>query len=201
MSSSASSSVSSATGSVGIFWTTYKKPILIGAGVAVVIAIIYYILSGRSEGFNGQNQQQQQNNLVGGYPEGYMRYPGREGFDGPLQESEPEGFYADQQGQTQGEQGSPKKIVLFWVAWCPNCTSIKSKDGSDQTKSWDQLESKYKGRSDIIVEAIDCDEKPEVATQFGIGGFPTIVLFKDGKSITYDGDRSLESLDEFLNTA
>jgi len=62
------------------------------------------------------------------------------------------------------------------------------------------LARKHGGRKDVVIDQINCDEKPEMATQYGVGGFPTIMLFQGDKTYTYDGDRSLESLERFLES-
>ena len=103
-------------------------------------------------------------------------------------------------GQREGfNTDSPKKIILFYSPGCPHCKPLIGHGQPDPSKPWDQLTSKYSGNNNIKVEAVDCEEKPEVANQLGIGGFPTIMLFKDGKSpVTYDGDRSFNSIEQFL---
>jgi thiol-disulfide isomerase/thioredoxin len=96
----------------------------------------------------------------------------------------------DKSVDTKGE----KKIVLFYAPWCPHCKSMMDGDKS----AWQAFSKRNKGRNNLVIDQINCDEKPEVATQYGIGGFPTIILFKDNKTYTYDGDRTLESLEKFV---
>ena len=90
----------------------------------------------------------------------------------------------------------PKKIVLFYAPWCPHCQTLMD----DQGSPWQIFRRKHGNRPDLSIDEINCDEKPEAATKYGIGGFPTIMLFQGDKSYTYDGDRSLESLESFVES-
>lgn len=158
-----------ATSAISDFFNTYKKPILIGLGVLIVLVLLYTFFSGgRSEGFHQGP---------------YMPHQRQEGFY-----SEP-----NEEGPMDGMQ---KKLVLFYAPWCPHCKSLMDGEGS----TWQNLLRKYAGRKDLMIDQVNCDEKPDVATQYGIGGFPTIMLFSGGKTFTYNGDRSLESIEKFLES-
>ena len=55
-------------------------------------------------------------------------------------------------------------------------------------------------RADIKVGKINIDEEPELATEFRIVSIPTVMLFKDGKSVqTEIGYRSKDQLMEAFN--
>jgi thiol-disulfide isomerase/thioredoxin len=180
------SKLSNATSAMSNFFTTYRTPILITFAVIVVLAVGYYFMGGRNEGFN-----------CGG--RGNYMYPGRETMYGPMNSPYEEGFYADQaqpQMQPKGNGMGQKKMILFYAPWCPHCKSLMEGDGS----VWQSLARKHHGRPDVSIDQINCDEKPEMATQYGVGGFPTIMLFQGDKTYTYDGDRSLESLERFLES-
>ena len=53
--------------------------------------------------------------------------------------------------------------------------------------TWDRLQAESEG-SNVSVEKIDCEANPEAAEENGVSGFPTIILYKNGKSVTYEGD-------------
>ena len=62
---------------------------------------------------------------------------------------------------------------------------------------WNKLEQSMNG-SQTNVNKVNCEENPEEAKKNNVDGFPTIILFKDGKSIPYEGDRSAEAIKDFV---
>ena len=87
------------------------------------------------------------------------------------------------------QNGSPK-IVLYYVPWCPHCKNMMPE--------WNKLEQSMNGYSQTNVNKVNCEENPEEAKKNNVDGFPTIILFKDGKSIPYEGDRSAEAIKDFV---
>ncbi len=165
------------------FVMTNQKTILISVAVAIVLYLAYTMF------FKSGVQ-------TGGYPQGYQSYPNAEGFNHQGEnDSEPEtyvdettseeGFYADQ---------SPKKVVLFFAPWCPHCKDLISDDNAP----WSRLEHKHQNNPNVKIEKVDCDAHPEVATKNSIKGFPTIKMFSNGKVFTYDGERTVEGFDQFI---
>jgi protein disulfide-isomerase-like protein len=104
----------------------------------------------------------------------------------PLQQSE--GFQAE-----QPSEGA--KIVLYYVPWCPHCKNVMPE--------WKKLEAKTESEevNNTTVKKVDCEQQPEEAQKQKVEGFPTILLFKDGKVINYDGERTAEALKEFIKNS
>ena len=88
------------------------------------------------------------------------------------------------------QNGGPK-IVLFYVPWCPHCKNMMPE--------WNKLEQSMNG-TQTVVNKVNCEENPEEAKNNNVDGFPTIILFKDGKSIPYEGDRSAEAIKSFIES-
>ena len=86
--------------------------------------------------------------------------------------------------------GSPK-IVLYYVPWCPHCKNVMPE--------WNKLEQEA-DKTGVAVEKVDCEENPEEAQKQDVEGFPTIILFKDGKAIQYEGEKTAEALKEFIGS-
>lgn len=173
---------SNAMGKVGTFLSTNKTYIIAGIVAAIAVYFIYNMFFRQPDTFEG------------GYG---APYPGTEGFynEGPHPAMMQQQHQRPQHGKP--EMGdSKRKFVLFYAPWCGHCKKIVEDGGNDSV--WERLVRKHGGRQDLSLEKIDCDEKPEIATQFGIGGFPTMMLFNGSKNVTYDGDRSFEDLDRYL---
>jgi thioredoxin 1 len=64
-------------------------------------------------------------------------------------------------------------LVDFWAPWCGPCRAL--------APTVEQLASEYAGR--VSFAKLNTDENPNTATQFGIQGLPTMVLFKGGREV------------------
>lgn len=86
-------------------------------------------------------------------------------------------------------KSSKPVIVDFWATWCGPCKMLAP-----------ELAEIADTRADIKVGKINIDEEPELAMQFKIVSIPTVMLFKDGKSVqTEIGYRTKEQLMEAFN--
>lgn len=81
-------------------------------------------------------------------------------------------------------------MVDFWAPWCGPCIEIKP--------FLDKLALDYSGR--LLVVRIDTDQNPQVATDYGVLGIPTLLFFQDGGLIHRQiGYLSEEMLRELIN--
>ncbi|MBO5385052.1 thioredoxin family protein [bacterium] len=62
------------------------------------------------------------------------------------------------------------KLVEFYTTWCTYCRN--------QRIELQELED-----SDIWIGLLDADECPQFAKKYGVTGFPTFVLLKNGEKI------------------
>jgi thioredoxin 1 len=79
-----------------------------------------------------------------------------------------------------------KKIVRFTASWCGPCKML--------AKTLEQIET------DIPIEVVDIDEQPELATEFGIRGVPTLVMVEDnvaGKRLV--GNKTIQEIEAFIH--
>lgn len=106
-----------------------------------------------------------------------------------------------------------KKIFLnFWATWCPNCR--------EEMPHMEELSKAYK--DEVVIVAVDVgepkktvanyvennnltfkvllDEESDIATKFGITGFPTSVLLDENGNIVYGivGKMSYENMEKFV---
>ncbi len=81
-------------------------------------------------------------------------------------------------------------LVDYWAEWCGPCKMI--------APLLDQAASDYQGR--VTIAKVNVDNNPDTAAKFGVRGIPTLMLFKDGKTIaTKVGALSKSQLNSFLD--
>ena len=59
------------------------------------------------------------------------------------------------------------KLVDFYTTWCKFCTN--------QNPILEEL-----SENGFWIGKLDCDKYPEIAKKYGISGFPSFILFKNG---------------------
>ena len=85
------------------------------------------------------------------------------------------------------------ELYLFMVDWCPHCKETK--------EVWEKFKKEYKSdKYAISFKEIDCDEKENLANNFKIEEYPTIVLVRNDKKYYYDANIRPDTLDKFINT-
>ena len=64
-------------------------------------------------------------------------------------------------------------LVDFWAEWCGPCKMV--------SPIVEELSNEYNGK--IKVAKLDVDSNPQTATNYGIRGIPTLLMFKDGSAV------------------
>jgi thioredoxin len=70
-------------------------------------------------------------------------------------------------------RGDKPVLVDFWAEWCPPCKMI--------APILEQIEAEYGDR--LTIGQINGDEHPEIVARYGVMGFPTLNLFRDGQVV------------------
>jgi len=103
-------------------------------------------------------------------------------------------------GGADGAGDGPAKdaeLFFFFTEWCPHCQKAKP--------VWESLKSEVDGqminRYRVIFREVDCDKDEKLANEFGVEGYPTIKLVKDGQVIEYDAKPDKDILVQFLHTS
>ncbi|XVQ10575.1 thioredoxin [Spirillospora sp. CA-255316] len=64
-------------------------------------------------------------------------------------------------------------LVEFWADWCPPCKMI--------APILEEIAVEYRDR--LTVAKINGDEHTDIVTRYGIMGFPTMNLYRDGEVV------------------
>ena len=98
------------------------------------------------------------------------------------------------------------EIFFFHVTWCPHCKTA--------LPEWNKFKSQYDGQqyNGYLIKCIDMDCTEDVdskgepnepvhtyISRFGIEGYPTVKMIKDGKTIDFDSKITKSSLETLLS--
>ena len=78
-------------------------------------------------------------------------------------------------------------MVKFTAPWCGHCKSIKPK--------WASAAELYQGdeaETEVVFANVDATANNELATEYGVSGYPTIKFFVNGVAIDFNGGREEE---------
>ena len=78
-------------------------------------------------------------------------------------------------------------LVEFYAPWCGHCKQLAPK--------WRKVADALHGV--IRVAAVNCEKEVQICESVGVGSYPTIKSFKNGKWNDYTGDRSAASLKDW----
>lgn len=82
-------------------------------------------------------------------------------------------------------------FVKFYAPWCHHCQAM--------APNWSQLAKEMKGK--LNIGEVNCDVEKRLCKDARVRGYPTLLFFKGGERIEYDGLRGVGDLISFANKA
>jgi thioredoxin 1 len=64
-------------------------------------------------------------------------------------------------------------LVDFWTEWCPPCRMV--------APILEEIAAEYGQR--LTVAKLNADDYPQIAARYGVMGFPTLNLYRDGEVV------------------
>uniref|UniRef100_A0A6C0IAC1 Thioredoxin domain-containing protein n=1 Tax=viral metagenome TaxID=1070528 RepID=A0A6C0IAC1_9ZZZZ len=98
-------------------------------------------------------------------------------------------------GFTDGGSGNNPKLTMYYVDWCPHCTSAKPDFQSVMGNGTATINGKT-----VDVAMVNPEKDPAAAAGKPVKGYPTILFEKPGGNIVeYSGERNKAGFLQFLN--
>jgi protein disulfide-isomerase-like protein len=101
-----------------------------------------------------------------------------------------EGFESDASTLDDKLDNSITQMVLFHADWCGHCKKLMPE--------WDKAAKEMNKGGKMVMIKVDAGGKDAetqvLVKKYGVDGFPTIIIFKDGQWTPYTGERTKEGL-------
>jgi thiol-disulfide isomerase/thioredoxin len=91
---------------------------------------------------------------------------------------------------------TPSSFMMFYTDWCPHCTHAKP----EFKKVMEKCSSGELNGKKIVVKMINAEENKDLAREYKVEGYPTLIFTKDGKNYTYEGNRTEKDMMSYLET-
>jgi protein disulfide-isomerase len=82
-------------------------------------------------------------------------------------------------------------FIKFYAPWCSHCQAM--------APNWVQLAKEMKGR--LNIGEVNCDVEKRLCKDVKLHGYPTILFFRGGERVEYDGLRGLGDFISYANKA
>ncbi|KAI9006372.1 thioredoxin-like protein [Hyaloraphidium curvatum] len=95
----------------------------------------------------------------------------------------------------QNEIASGTKLIFWGATWCPHCVAL--------TPTWGQLTTRLADLAsrNFRIFKVECTENEQLCKSQRLAGYPSIILFHDGKRVDdYHGSRALEDLERYARS-
>lgn len=81
-------------------------------------------------------------------------------------------------------------LILFFAPWCPHCKEVKP--------IFEELKKEYSSDKKVKISIVNGDEEKESIKSNNITSYPTIILKKNNVKDVYNGPRTKENFENFI---
>lgn len=82
-------------------------------------------------------------------------------------------------------------FIKFYAPWCHHCQAMGP--------NWDQLAKEMQGR--LNIGEVNCEKESRLCKDVHVSGYPTILFFRGGERVDYDGLRGLGDFVQYAEKA
>ncbi|OAA81480.1 Thioredoxin-like fold protein [Akanthomyces lecanii RCEF 1005] len=82
-------------------------------------------------------------------------------------------------------------FIKFYAPWCSHCQALKP--------TWEQLAKSMRGK--LNIGEVDCVKEKRLCKDVHVKGFPTILFFKGGERVEYNGLRGIGDFTKYADSA
>jgi len=82
------------------------------------------------------------------------------------------------------------QIILFKADWCGHCKQFKP--------LWEKISKMYENKFNFIT--YDADSQKKYFEEYKVDAFPTVLVKTNNNILPYEGDRSFEEFNNFLES-
>ncbi|ORX37455.1 thioredoxin-like protein [Kockovaella imperatae] len=86
--------------------------------------------------------------------------------------------------------GEDLALVEFFAPWCGHCKNL--------APHYEEAATELKSKLGVKLAKVDCTEEAELCKEFGVNGYPTLKVFRNGVPTDYAGPRKADGIISYM---